>query len=273
VKKYMTFVVAGAALLAVLGGTASAASLAGPDGGGAAAAPLPDRTDDAIKRAFRDVLNRQPSSSELRRYRTLMEEDGWTESDIRRDLKSRQDYRTHSGRGSSSGDIDRIIRRAYQDILDRDPDQEGLRSYRRAMIDKGWTEQDVREDLRKSPEYAKNQRRSAERIVTRAYQEVLGREPDPPGLNTYTNRVMRDGWDEYDVRAALEKSPEYRERNTMTREKAEQIVRSAYKNVLKRDADDVGLRNYIQRVMRDRWTQPQIERELRQSEEYRNMKK
>jgi TorA maturation chaperone TorD len=267
----MTFVVAGAALVAVLGGTAAAAPLAERDAGGAAAARVPDRTDDAIRRAFRDVLNRQPNGSELRRYRTLMEEDGWTESDVRRDLKSRQDYRSHSGRGS--GDVDRIIRRAYQDILDRDPDQEGLRSYRRAMIDKGWTEQDVRADLRKSPEYAKNQRRSAERIVTRAYREVLGREPDPAGLNTYTNRVMRDGWDEYDVRASLEKSQEFRERNRMTREKAEQIVRSAYKTVLKRDADDEGLRNYVQRVMRDRWTQPQIERELRQSEEYRNMKK
>jgi TorA maturation chaperone TorD len=271
VKKYLTIVVAGAALLAVLGGAAAAGTPGGRDGGGGAAAPIPDRTDDAIRRAFRDVLNRQPSSSELRRYRTLIEEDGWTESDVRRDLKSRQDYRSHSGRGS--GDVDRIIRRAYQDILDRDPDQEGLRSYRRAMIDQGWTEQAVREDLRKSPEYAKNQRRSAERIVTRAYQEVLGREPDPAGLNTYANRVMRDGWDEYDVRAALEKSPEYRQRTTMTREKAEQIVRSAYKNVLRRDADEVGLRNYVQRVMRDRWTQAQVERELRQSEEYRNMKK
>jgi TorA maturation chaperone TorD len=271
VKKHMKVVVLGAALLGLVVGTSAAAPAGGREGTGAAVAPVPDRTDDAIRRAFRDVLKRDPGGSELRRYRTLMQEDGWTESDIRRDLRSRNDYRSYSGKGS--GDVDRIVRRAYQDILGRDPDQEGLREYRRAMIDKGWTERDVRDDLRKSPEYARNQRRSAERIVTRAYQDVLGREPDQGGLNTYTGRVMRDGWEEQDVRASLEKSPEYRHRNEMTREKAEQIVRSAYKSVLKRDADEAGLRNYVNRVMRDRWTQAQVERELRQSEEYRNLKR
>jgi hypothetical protein len=271
VKKYMTVVVAGAAVLVLLGGTAVAAPHGSAAMGSASVASSPDRKDDAIRRAFRDVLKRDPSSSEMRRYRARMEEDGWTESDIRRDLRDRQDYRGHSGGRES--DVDRIIRRAYQDILDRDPDPEGLRSYRRAMIDKGWSERDVRDDLRKSPEYARQQRQSAERIVRRAYQEVLGRQPDPPGLATYANRVQRDGWDEQDVRASLEKSPEYRQRNEMTREKAEKIVRDAYRSVLKRDADEVGLRNYVSRVMRDKWTQAQVERELRQSDEYRSMKK
>src|SRR5207244_8733647 len=49
--------------------------------------------DAAITRAFRVVLNRDPSSFELRRYRMLMEQDGWSESDIRRDLRERPDYR------------------------------------------------------------------------------------------------------------------------------------------------------------------------------------
>jgi len=228
----------------------------------------PDRRDDAIRRVFRDVLRRDPSNSELRRYRRLMEDEGWTESDIRRDLRSRDDYRDH--RETRPGDIDRIIRRAYQDILDRDPDAEGQRAYRRAMIDKGWTERDVRDDLRKSPEYAKHQRESAARIVRRAYLDVLGREPDTQGLATYLNRILRDDWDEHDVREALEKSPEYRR---YSRERAERIVRDAYRNVLKREVDEAGLRNYVERVLRDRWTQEQVERELRRSAEYRNMKK
>jgi TorA maturation chaperone TorD len=141
------------------------------------------------------------------------------------------------------------------------------------MIDKGWTERDVRDDLRKSPEFARQSRESAERVVRRAYQDVLGRQPDPQGLRSYADRVQRDGWDEHDVRVALERSPEYRQRNAMTREKAEQIVREAYRSVLRRDADEAGLRNYVNRVMRDKWTQAQVERELRQSEEYRNMRK
>jgi beta/gamma crystallin len=51
------------------------------------------------------------------------------------------------------GDIERIIRRAYQDVLRREPDQEGLRVYRSHMIDDGWSEARVREELRNSPEY------------------------------------------------------------------------------------------------------------------------
>jgi len=262
-------IVGAAVVLALCAGGAAAAPL-GPTGA-VAAAPLPDRTEDAIKRAFRDVLNRQPTSAELRRYRTLMEEDDWSDSDVRRDLRTRQDYRRYSGRGSN--DVDRIIRRAYQDILDREPDEVGLRDYRRAMIDDGWTERDVRDALRNSSEYALHQRESAERIVRRAYKELLGREPDAGGLSSYTARVMRDGWDEPDVRAAIERSPEYRRRNVMTREKAEQIVRSAYRAVLKRDPDDGGLRGYVQNVMRDKWSQAQVEQALRLSDEYRNMQK
>jgi TorA maturation chaperone TorD len=255
-------------VLALCGSQASARPgvTAGPS---AAVAPSPDRIDDSIRRVFRDVLDRQPNNSELRRYRTLMEEDGWTENDVRSDLRTRDDYRRHSGRGGN--EVDRIIRRAYQDILNREPDREGLAGYREAMVEKGWTENDVRDALRKSPEYARQQRQSSERIVRRAYQDLLGREPDAGGLATYTARVMRDGWDEQDVRAALRKSPEFRDRNAMTREKAEQIVRAAYRAVLKRDADDSGLRTYVQKVMRDRWSQAQVEQELRMSDEYRKM--
>jgi hypothetical protein len=40
--------------------------------------------DAAIKRAFRDVLKRDPSSSELRRYRNLMLEEHWSEDDVKK---------------------------------------------------------------------------------------------------------------------------------------------------------------------------------------------
>ena len=39
--------------------------------------------DTSIQRAFRSVLNRDPTSSELRRYRVLMEDYNWSEADIR----------------------------------------------------------------------------------------------------------------------------------------------------------------------------------------------
>ena len=226
------------------------------------------REDAAITRAFRDVLKREPTGSELRRYRSLMREEGWTEAEIRGDLRSRGDYRRYSS--GRSADPDRVIRRAYQDILNRDPDPEGLRGYRIQMIDHGWTEQDVREALRNSSEYAQVRQTSAERIVTRAYEDILGRKPDQRGLVQYRNRILNDGWEEYDVREALRRSPEFRQKNAMTREKAVEIVNRAYRSVLGRDADAAGMEGYVQRVLRDKWTEADVARELRKSDEYRN---
>lgn len=272
-NKKMSWVVVGAAMCTLAAGSASAAArgaafAAPPEANGAVASPQrSDRIESTVRRAFRDVLKREPTERELRRYGARMEEDGWTESDIRRDLRERSDYRTSS---RSSSDVDRIIRRAYQDILDREPDTEGLRGYRRAMIDDGWTEQQLREELRKSPEYARQQERSAERVVRRVYREVLNREPDPQGLANFRNQIMNHGWDESDVRDAIKKSPERRE---LTRAQAEDVVNRAYRAVLRRDADKGGMQGFVDRVLRDHWTQAQVEEELRKSDEYRNLRK
>ncbi len=108
-----------------------------------------------------------------------------------------------------------------------------------------------------------------DRIVRRAYQDILGRDPDEPGLRQYRSRIIDDGWTEEQVRQSLRSSPEFREKSTMTRAKAEEIVRRAYKNVLNRDPDS-GAEGYIARVLRDKWSQDDVERELRNSPEYRN---
>ena len=83
------------------------------------------------------------------------------------------------------------------------------------------------------------------------------------------SRVQRDGWTEDDVRNSLRSSPEFRELSTMTPAKAQDVVRRAYQSVLRRDPDP-GAQGYVERVMRDHWTQADVERELRQSPEYRN---
>ena len=229
-----------------------------------------DQDDRAIRRAFNDVLRRDPNDRELRRYRTLMHEQHWDERDIRDDLDGRDDHRRHSQQ--SSADVERIIRRAYDDILHREPDAQGMRTYRSRMIDEAWTEAQVREALRKSPEHGQREVESADKIVRRAYQDVLKRDPDPAGVFTYRNRVLHDGWDEHDVREALKRSPEYRQQNEMTRDKAEQIVRRAYLSVLGREPDS-GSRDYVNRVLRDHWNEQEVARELRHSDEYRSKHK
>jgi TorA maturation chaperone TorD len=222
--------------------------------------------DRAIVRAFEDILDREPTDSELRRYRIRMDEDYWSERDVREDLESRSDYRHHSTRDE---DPEKIIRRAYDDILHREPDREGLRSYRSKMIDDGWTERDVREALRKSAEYEKEKEESADKIIRRAYKDVFGREPDTNGLRSYRNEILHHGWDEHDVREALKRSPEYREKSKMSREDAEKIVRRAYLSVLNREPDD-GSRGYVDKVLKDHGKEGDVARELKHSDEYRS---
>jgi hypothetical protein len=52
--------------------------------------------------------------------------------------------------------------------------------------------------------------RDAEAIVRRGYQAVLGRNPEPEGLRTWTREVMRNNWSQRDLELALRQSDEYR---------------------------------------------------------------
>lgn len=132
-----------------------------------------------------------------------------------RSTSSSRGSRGSGDRSSRSGDPDKIVRRAYEDILDREPDSAGLRLYRSHIIDDGWTEAEVRDALRKSPEYRQKTAMTpakAEEVVRRAYQSVLEREPDA-GSRAYVDRVLRDRWTQQDVERELRKSAEYRSKN------------------------------------------------------------
>jgi hypothetical protein len=112
-----------------------------------------------------------------------------------------------------------------------------------------------------------------DKIVRRAYQDILDREPDTEGMRTYRSRIIDDGWTEEKVREALRKSPEYREKTTMTPEKAKETVRRAYLSVLNREPDPAGSQGYVDNVLRKKWTEQDVARELRKSDEYINRKK
>ena len=107
---------------------------------------------------------------------------------------------------------------------------------------------------------------SPDAIIRRAYQDILEREPDPAGLRIYRSYIIDQRWTEQQVRDALRNSPEYKQKNTMTPAKAQEIVRLAYWAVLNR-APDPASRGYVDCVLRDGWTQQDVERELRKSRE------
>ena len=152
-----------------------------------------------------------------------------------------------------------IVQRAFRDVLNRPADPEGLRTYTHRLMNEGWSERQVVEQLQRSGE---ERSINADEAITRIYREVLGRDPDPSGLATYRAR-WRDGWTQGQIRDDLRRSVEGRDthiRETITR---------AYRAVLGRDPDPAGYATY-ERAMRERgYTERDIRAALMASEEYR----
>ena len=76
-------------------------------------------------------------------------------------------------------DYDLGIRRSFKDILGREPNESDLHRYRGCMLDQGWTERMLRDELQHGDEF---RRENADRIIHRAYLDLLGRDADPSGL-------------------------------------------------------------------------------------------
>jgi len=53
--------------------------------------------------------------------------------------------------------------------------------------------------------------RDAERVVRQSYRSVLGRDPDPTGLRSWTQEVVNNNWTQRDLEWALRQSDEYRQ--------------------------------------------------------------
>ncbi len=97
---------------------------------------------------------------------------------------------------------------------------------------------------------------------------VVHRDPSFRGRQTRfsedAENLQEEGWN--DTISSLRVRLDFAR---VTRDEAERIVQRAYQNVFGRDPDS-GARGWVDRVMRDRWTQRDVERELRKSPEYRN---
>lgn len=61
-------------------------------------------------------------------------------------------------------------------------------------------------------------------------------------------------------------------RGRMSAREAETMVQRTYRSVLRRDPDAEGLRSWTQQVMRNNWTQSELERAFRQSDEFRELR-
>ncbi|HEY1110669.1 MAG TPA: DUF4214 domain-containing protein [Opitutaceae bacterium] len=104
--------------------------------------------------------------------------------------------------------VDNMIYHAYREVLRRNPDPDGLRTYRHRIIYEGWSMDQVIAQLQRSSEARGVDPQAA---ITQAYREVLGRDPDPQGMAHYLSK-WRDGWTQGQIRDDLRRSAEARNR-------------------------------------------------------------
>lgn len=113
--------------------------------------PLNPRAVDAmIHHAFREVLGRTADPEGLRTYRARIINQGWTQDQVIKQLQRSDEARRI--------DATAAITQAYRDVLGREPDPEGLAHYRARWKD-GWTQGQIRDDLRRSEENRNRKRR------------------------------------------------------------------------------------------------------------------
>lgn len=113
-------------------------------------APRPDfgrgvDLEKVIQRAFVDVLDREPTTADVRHYRSLMIERGWDERAVRDALRRSDEYRGPY--------MTARLNRLYRELLARDVDPRGFEHYRNKIIEHGWSDDDIRRDIRASAEF------------------------------------------------------------------------------------------------------------------------
>jgi hypothetical protein len=156
--------------------------------------------ENIVQRAYRDILGREPDADGLRSYREKLTSGNWSEDDVRAHVRHSDEFRAINP--------DDVITKAYREVLKREPDPEGLRHYRE-LLNRGWTIPQLRADLLRSDERGVAKIRE---IITRAYRDILGRDPDPDGYATYERALREKGWSEQKLRDSLSQSAEARQR-------------------------------------------------------------
>ncbi|HLP02247.1 MAG TPA: hypothetical protein VK163_09485 [Opitutaceae bacterium] len=115
----------------------------------------------------------------------------------------------------SGAEIERLVTRAYRELLQREPNGAELRRYREAVQNEDWGRDEIYDDIRASREYRSQE---AERIVVRVYRELLGRDPDPSGREHWRRKILEKGWSEERFRDVIRDTDEYRQRQHSRRD-------------------------------------------------------
>jgi len=129
----------------------------------------------------------------------------------------------------------------------------------------------------------RNNRRQIEAEISRYYQQILGRNPDSNGLKAYADAVQDNRMSLEQVRNEITNSSEGRNRgynnnrnnrndnrnNWNNRSQIEDQISRYYQQILGRNPDSNGLKNYADAVQNNQMSLEQVRNEISNSSEAR----
>lgn len=120
----------------------------------------PSVSDEQIRQVYREVLEREADEGGINHYRQQAAK-GWNIDQIRSDLMNSNERRAleaskaqaaQAAAAQKDAETTAAIKQAYRDILERDADDGGIAHYK-SQVTKGWTIDQVRQDLLNSNEH------------------------------------------------------------------------------------------------------------------------
>lgn len=129
-----------------------------------------------------------------------------------------------------------IIRDGFRGILERDPEKEALSAYEGSLPGIG-LEGLVKDIVTSKESWEKQKQGHAEELIQQFYRSLLGREPDPKGVETYRSVIEAKGIQE--VLEGLIRSTE--SWHHISGLNPQELLRILYRGILEREADEGGV--------------------------------
>ncbi len=185
---------------------------------------------EIIRDGFRGVLGRDPEEEALKAYEGSLP--GLGVEGLLKDLATSSE----AWEKQKQAHAEELIRAAYQGVLGRDPEEEALRAYEQSLPGIGVN--GLTKDLANSEEsWEKQKSAHAEELIRQFYKSLLGREPDPQGMETYRRVIVSKGINE--ILERLIQSDE--SWNYTTSLNPRELLRILYRGILEREADEAGV--------------------------------
>jgi hypothetical protein len=152
-----------------------------------------------------------------------------------------------------------LIRDGYRGILDRDPEEEALRSYERSFEGLGATGV-IRDLVGSNEHWQKIQSNHAEEIISEMYRGILDREPEDKALSSHSaefRKLYLEDSTNQRIHIILKRFIESEEFYYFLNKKSiiwskikNQLITSVYLGLLDREPDDIGKEVYSNKLIK-----------------------